>query len=212
MPRPRNCSAIIATASRTSPQSTAPDWPPTAPTRALRPTNVQIVVMQNHPVALGGNGFDTVNGVSIDLFCDCPGGKIATIFLNPGNPGLHATALTFTLPDEHRGEPAYWGLGLSLIMGMTSVFRNATIAAWSEFGNASNCASELVASPPWATIATKIVSRSPRCPKGAEFPTSHSFALRNWSAATAPYYRRAGGEKSVRCSSAACSRRRLHDA
>ncbi len=60
--------------------------------------NVQTVVMQNHAVTLGGNGFDTVNGVAIDLFCDCPGGKIPTIFLNPGNAGLHAGSLTFTLP------------------------------------------------------------------------------------------------------------------
>ncbi len=54
--------------------------------------------MQNHAVPLGGNGFDTVNGVAIDLFCDCTGGKIPTIFLNPGNAGLSATTLTFTLP------------------------------------------------------------------------------------------------------------------
>ncbi len=59
--------------------------------------NVQTVVVQNHTVTLGGNGFDTINGVAIDLFCDCPGGKIPTLFLNPGNVGLTATALTFIL-------------------------------------------------------------------------------------------------------------------
>ena len=47
---------------------------------------------------LRSHGFDTVNGVAIDLFCDCPGGKIPTIFLNPGNAGLGTAALTFTLP------------------------------------------------------------------------------------------------------------------
>jgi hypothetical protein len=60
--------------------------------------NVQTVVMQSHTVKLGGNAFDTVNGVAIDLFCDCPGGKIPTTFLNPGNAGLRAAALSFTLP------------------------------------------------------------------------------------------------------------------
>jgi hypothetical protein len=58
--------------------------------------NVETVVVQDHTVTLGGNGFDTVHGVAIDLFCDCAGDKI-TVFLNPGNPGLSATALTFTL-------------------------------------------------------------------------------------------------------------------
>jgi hypothetical protein len=62
--------------------------------------NVETIVMQNHAVTLGGNGFDTVNGVAIDLFCDCPGGKIPTIFLNKGNPGLHNSMLTFTLPAD----------------------------------------------------------------------------------------------------------------
>jgi hypothetical protein len=62
--------------------------------------NVETVVMQNHAVTLGGMGFDTARGVAIDLFCDCPGGKMPTIFLNPGDPGLIATALSFTLPSS----------------------------------------------------------------------------------------------------------------
>jgi outer membrane protein assembly factor BamB len=60
--------------------------------------NVETVVMQNQPVALGGIGFDTVHGVAIDLFCDCRGGKMPTLFLNPGAVGLSAAALSFTLP------------------------------------------------------------------------------------------------------------------
>jgi hypothetical protein len=60
--------------------------------------NVETVVRQNQPVALGGIGFDTAHGVAIDLFCDCPGGKIPTIFLNPGALGLTPTLLGFTLP------------------------------------------------------------------------------------------------------------------
>ncbi len=62
--------------------------------------NVETVVVQNHPVTLSGNGFDTVHGVAIDLFCDCAGGKMPTVFLNPGAPGLSATALAFTLPSS----------------------------------------------------------------------------------------------------------------
>ena len=46
--------------------------------------NVETVVVQNHTVTMGGNGFDTVNGVAIDLFCDCLGGKMPTVFLKSG--------------------------------------------------------------------------------------------------------------------------------
>jgi hypothetical protein len=60
--------------------------------------NVETIVDRGSIVTLGGNGFDTANGVAVDLFCDCPGGKIPSIFLNPGNPGLRATSLGFTLP------------------------------------------------------------------------------------------------------------------
>ena len=49
--------------------------------------NVETVVTQGS-VALGGSGFDTVNGVAIDLFCACPGGKVGPFFLKPGDPGL----------------------------------------------------------------------------------------------------------------------------
>ena len=36
--------------------------------------------------------------MAIDLFCACPGGKVGPFFLNPGNPGLTATLLSFILP------------------------------------------------------------------------------------------------------------------
>ncbi len=60
--------------------------------------NVETVVKQGTVVKLGGAGFDTANGVAIDLFCACPGGKVGPFFLNPGNAGLTATQLSFTLP------------------------------------------------------------------------------------------------------------------
>jgi hypothetical protein len=62
--------------------------------------NVQAVVLPSHAVTLDGNGFDTTHGVAIDLFCDCPGGKLSTVFLNPGDAGLSATTLSFTLPSD----------------------------------------------------------------------------------------------------------------
>jgi hypothetical protein len=49
-------------------------------------------------VKLGGAGFDTANGVAVDLFCACTGGKIPTIFINPGSAGLTPSGLTITLP------------------------------------------------------------------------------------------------------------------
>ncbi len=60
--------------------------------------NVETSVTPGDSVTLGGTGFDTVDGVAVDLFCVCPGGKVGPFFLNPGNPGLSPTSLTFTIP------------------------------------------------------------------------------------------------------------------
>lgn len=60
--------------------------------------NVETVVTQGAAVKVGGTGFDTVHGVAIDLFCSCAGGKVGPFFLNPGDPRLSATQLTFMLP------------------------------------------------------------------------------------------------------------------
>jgi hypothetical protein len=60
--------------------------------------NVEIVVPQGTTVRLGGTAFDVVNGVGVDLFCACPGGKLPTFFLNPGNPGLTATQISIFIP------------------------------------------------------------------------------------------------------------------
>ena len=68
--------------------------------------NVETHLLPGTTVTLKGNGFDLVHGVAVDLFCDCPGGKISTIFLGPGNPGLTATALTIVLPAAGAGGPA----------------------------------------------------------------------------------------------------------
>jgi hypothetical protein len=67
--------------------------------------NVETVVAQGVSVKLSGSGFDIANGVAVDLFCACTGGKVGPFFLNPGNPGLTATALTFVLPSSGANAP-----------------------------------------------------------------------------------------------------------
>lgn len=68
--------------------------------------NVETVVSQGMTVQLGGTGFDVVNGVAVDLFCACPEGKVGPFFLNPGNPGLSPTSISFPLPAVGANAPA----------------------------------------------------------------------------------------------------------
>ncbi len=68
--------------------------------------NVETVVVQGSVVKLGGGGFDTAHGVAVDLFCACPGGKVGPFFLNPGDPGLSSTSVTFPLPASGSDAPA----------------------------------------------------------------------------------------------------------
>ena len=65
--------------------------------------NVETVVSQGSSVTLSGSGFDPVYGVGVDLFCNCPGGKIPTIILLPGDPGFATDSLTFNLPSAASG-------------------------------------------------------------------------------------------------------------
>jgi hypothetical protein len=60
--------------------------------------NVETTILQGSNVTINGNGFDLKNGVAVDVFCACIGGKLPTTFLNPGNPNLGPNAITFTLP------------------------------------------------------------------------------------------------------------------
>jgi hypothetical protein len=47
--------------------------------------NVMTVVPQGTLVKLGGMGFDTANGVAVDVFCACPArGKVGPFFIKPG--------------------------------------------------------------------------------------------------------------------------------
>ncbi len=60
--------------------------------------NVETTLLQGSSVVINGTGFDVENGVAVDVFCACPGGKLPTMFLNPGNPNLKSNSITFTLP------------------------------------------------------------------------------------------------------------------
>ncbi len=60
--------------------------------------NVETVIPQGADVLLQGAGFDVTNGVAVDVFCACPGGKVGPFFINPGDPALSATSLNLSLP------------------------------------------------------------------------------------------------------------------
>jgi hypothetical protein len=60
--------------------------------------NVETTLLQGDPVVINGTGFDVKNGVAVDVFCACPGGKLPTKFLNTGNPNLKSDSITFALP------------------------------------------------------------------------------------------------------------------
>jgi len=60
--------------------------------------NVETVVPQGAMVTLGGSGFDTGNGVAVDLFCACAGGKVGPFLIAAGTPGLTSTRVSFMVP------------------------------------------------------------------------------------------------------------------
>jgi hypothetical protein len=70
---------------------------PTSWDPAYATNNVETVVSPGGRVILGGLGFDATNGVAVDLFCGCRGGKVGPFFINPG-PLLTPTTATFFLP------------------------------------------------------------------------------------------------------------------
>ena len=67
--------------------------------------NVEAVVPQGTIVKLGGSGFDTTNGVAVDVFCDCPGGKVGAFPIIPGSAGFSSSSLTFALPATGTNAP-----------------------------------------------------------------------------------------------------------
>ena len=65
--------------------------------------NIETVVPIGVPFVINGNGFDAVNGVAVDVFCGCPGGKVGPFFFNPGQ--FSATQLSLTLPASGANSP-----------------------------------------------------------------------------------------------------------
>jgi hypothetical protein len=71
---------------------------PTSIETGVALANVETVVAPGTTVTLSGSGFDTVNGVGINLFCTCPGGNAGPFYVPPGTPGLTADSVSFALP------------------------------------------------------------------------------------------------------------------
>lgn len=105
--------------------------------------NVKTVIPQGSTVNLTGTGFDAVNGVAVNVFCACTGGKVGPFYVSPG-PGLTSTSFSFTLPADvptgpgsivviNRGADASYSLssnGVSVPIGaavtVTSVSQTGT--------------------------------------------------------------------------------------
>ncbi len=99
---------------------------PTSTETGVALANVEAVVAAGSTVTLSGTGFDTANGVGVDLFCDCPASKVGPFFLLPGNPGLSADSLTFALPSGASG-PAT-GPGSFQITNLGNSFKSAAVS------------------------------------------------------------------------------------
>ena len=69
--------------------------------------NVETVMIPGKTVIIGGTGFDTVNGVAVNLFCACASGKVGPFFLKPGDPGLSATSISFVVPSSGADAPVF---------------------------------------------------------------------------------------------------------
>jgi hypothetical protein len=74
---------------------------------SIATANVETLVVPGKTVTIGGSGFDTVNGLAVNLFCACTGGKVGPFFLNPGDPGLSATSISFPLPSSGANAPVF---------------------------------------------------------------------------------------------------------
>ena len=82
------------------------DLAPTSMDPGFATANVDTTLSPGSSVILNGSGFDVVNGVAVDVFCACPGGKLPTTFLAPGNRNLTSSSVRFTLPVSAPTGPA----------------------------------------------------------------------------------------------------------
>jgi len=89
--------------------------------------NIETVVAPGSEVILSGQGYDTTNGVGVDLFCACAGGKVGPFFLLPSNSGLSSTSLSFTLPASGSDAPSV-GPGSFQVTNLGNGYKTAAVA------------------------------------------------------------------------------------
>ncbi len=97
---------------------------PTSTDPGIALANVETVVVPGATVTLTGSGFDTVNGIGVDLFCDCAGGKIGPFVIFGSN--LTPNSVTFTLPSGPNA-PAI-GPGAFRITNLGNFFASAAVS------------------------------------------------------------------------------------
>jgi hypothetical protein len=106
--------------------------------------NIVTVVPIGKPFVIEGRGFDTVHGIAVDAFCDCPGGKVGPFFFKPGQ--FSGTEVSVTLPTSGMNAP---------VVGPGS-FRVSNAGANGLFSKQSAA----VAAPIGAAIAVNKVTQS----------------------------------------------------
>jgi hypothetical protein len=99
---------------------------PTSLDPGIAVANIETVVVPGTSVSINGSGFDVKNGVAVDVFCDCPGGKVGAFIINPGDPGLSKNLLTFKLPSG-TGGPAT-GPGSFRVTNLGNFFASAAVS------------------------------------------------------------------------------------
>jgi len=99
---------------------------PTSLNPGIALANVETVVVPGSTVTLTGKGFDTDNGVAVDVFCGCPGGKAGPYYFTHGTAGLTSTGLTFTLPSGASGPVT--GPGSIRVTNLGNFLASASVA------------------------------------------------------------------------------------
>jgi hypothetical protein len=89
--------------------------------------NIETVIVPGSEVVLTGGGFDTTNGVGIDLFCACASGKVGPFFVLPSNQGLSSTSVSFQLPSSGTDAPDF-GPGSLQITNLGNGYKTAAVA------------------------------------------------------------------------------------
>jgi hypothetical protein len=56
------------------------------------------VTQADDVVVIGGRGFDTQNGVAVDLYCACPGGEVGPFFFEPDYHPFNSTQIFLKVP------------------------------------------------------------------------------------------------------------------